>query len=73
MSEITTLKNKLEELAVIIPDLIKALEDLYISITDIIVEEDEPTEEEKKILEERKHEETISWDEAIEKIKRKTR
>ena len=72
MSEILSFKDKLKELAAVIPDLIKALEDLYISIADIIIEEDEPTSEEERILRERENEETISWEEFIEKLKKKS-
>ena len=56
MSEITAFKDGFKELVLIIPDLIKALEDLYISIADTIVKEDE---------------ERISWEEAIEKLEKK--
>ena len=56
MSEITAFKDKLKKLVLIIPDLIKALDDLYISIADTIVKEDE---------------ERISWEEAIEKLEKK--
>ena len=65
MSEDLILKDRVRKLADALPSIIKALEDLYILIAETLVEEDEATEYEKRILQEREKEEELPIEEAI--------
>jgi len=64
------LKDRVRKLADSLPSIIEALEDLYILIAETLVEEDEPTEHEKKMMQEREKEGELPIEEAIKTLEK---
>ncbi len=61
-------REKLDKILKSLSQIEDALTQLYLEIANLCIEEDEPTEEEKKILEEHKGEEEVPLDTVLKEI-----